>query len=121
MDLNREICLCFHVTQRKIVNFIRIEKPRRVGQLSECFGAGTGCGWCRPFLQELFDEAVSEGRTSAELPSPEDYARMRGKYVRDGGGTPCGSDRRPVKPTKCIGRHSRSHNIWSDGAGFPPR
>ena len=39
MDPNDELCLCFHVTQRKVVNFIRIEKPKRVGQLSECFGA----------------------------------------------------------------------------------
>ncbi len=88
MDLDREICLCFHVSRRKIVNFIRIEKPRRVGQLSECFGAGTGCGWCRPFLAQLFEEAVSQGRTVADLPSAQEYARRRSKYVRAGGGTP---------------------------------
>src|SRR5436853_6739470 len=83
-----ELCLCFHVTKRKVVNFIRIEKPKRVAQLSECFGAGTGCGWCRPFLQRLFEEAVAGGETSVDLPSAEDYARRRGKYVREGGGKP---------------------------------
>jgi NAD(P)H-nitrite reductase large subunit len=87
-DSNRQICLCFHVTQRKILNFIRIEKPKRVGQLSDCFGAGTGCGWCRPFLEKMFEQAVSDGHTQLELPTDEEYARMRGKYVRDGGGTP---------------------------------
>lgn len=87
-NLDQTICLCFHVTRRKIVNFIRIEKPKRAGQLSECFGAGTGCGWCRPFLEKLFDEAVSQGTTSADIPSPEEYARLRSRYVREGGGTP---------------------------------
>lgn len=87
-NLDREICLCFHVTRRKVVNFLRIEKPKRPGQLSECFGAGTGCGWCRPFLQELFAEAVSQGETKAEIPSPEEYAQQRSRYVRAGGGVP---------------------------------
>ena len=88
MDLDAELCLCFHVTRRKVVNFIRIEKPRRAGQLSECFGAGTGCGWCRPFLRRLFEEAQKEGAIEADLPSPEDYAKMREQYIREGKGTP---------------------------------
>jgi len=86
MDPNDELCLCFHVTQRKVVNFIRIEKPKRVGQLSECFGAGTGCGWCRPFLRRLFEQA--QGDASEELPSADEYAQARSKYVAEGGGTP---------------------------------
>ena len=86
--LDREICLCFHVTLRKVRNFIRVERPKRVGQMSECFGAGTGCGWCRPFLKQLFEDAVAESATKAELPSVEQYARMRSEYVREGGGTP---------------------------------
>jgi bacterioferritin-associated ferredoxin len=88
MEPNDELCLCFHVTQRKVINFLRVEKPRRVGQLSECFGAGTGCGWCRPFLQRLFDQAVAGGQTQADLPSAADYARQRAKYVRETGATP---------------------------------
>ena len=88
MDLNDELCLCFHVTKRKVVNFIRVEKPKRAGQLSECFGAGTGCGWCRPFLRKLFEQAVAGGETKVDLPTKEDYARMRSKYVHEGGGTP---------------------------------
>jgi len=88
MDLNDELCLCFHVTKRKVVNFIRVEKPKRAGQLSECFGAGTGCGWCVPFLRKLFEQAVAGGETAVDLPTKEDYARMRSKYVHEGGGTP---------------------------------
>jgi bacterioferritin-associated ferredoxin len=88
MEIDEELCLCFHVTKRKVLNFLRVEKPRRVGQLSECFGAGTGCGWCRPFLQRLFDAAAAEGPIEPELPSARDYAHDRSHYVRGGGGTP---------------------------------
>ncbi len=59
MELDDELCLCFHVTKRKVINFLRIAKLKRPSQLSECFGAGTGCGWCRPYLCRLFDEATT--------------------------------------------------------------
>jgi NAD(P)H-nitrite reductase large subunit len=88
MQPDDELCLCFHVTQRKVVNYLRVEKPQRVGQLADCFGAGTGCGWCRPFLQKLFDQAKAGGQIVAELPSEAEYARLRAKYVREGKGTP---------------------------------
>jgi NAD(P)H-nitrite reductase large subunit len=81
MGPDDEICLCFRVTRRKVENFIRVERPRRVGQLSECFGAGTGCGWCRPFLRRLYDAAAERG----DLPefgqmTAEEYARQRAEY-----------------------------------------
>src|SRR5437763_6498786 len=88
MQSDDELCLCFHVTKRKVVNFLRVEKPRRAGQLSECFGAGTGCGWCRPYLQKLFDAAVAGGEIVADEPTSEEYAKQRSRYVRAGGGTP---------------------------------
>lgn len=84
-----ELCLCFHVSLRKVRNFLRVEKPRRAAQLSECFGAGTGCGWCRPYLLRLFEQSQATGATGAgELPDSSDYARERGEYVREGKGTP---------------------------------
>ena len=90
MELDDELCLCFHVTRRKVESYIRIERPRRVGQLAECYGAGTGCGWCRPFLQRLFDRAQQPPATEApdDLPSADEYAHSRSDYVRAGGGTP---------------------------------
>ena len=88
MDLDDEICLCFHVTKRKLLNFARVEKPRRAGQMSECFGAGTGCGWCRTYLKRLFDEHQGQTGEPTSEPSAQDYARGRAKYVRSGGGTP---------------------------------
>ena len=88
MQSDDELCLCFHVTKRKVTNYLRIEKPQRVGQLSECFGAGTGCGWCRPFLKQLFEAAERGDIAQTRLPAASQYARERSHYVSAGGGTP---------------------------------
>lgn len=92
MQPDDHVCLCFHVTKRKVVNFIRIEKPQRASQLSECFGAGTGCGWCRKLLKRIFEEreALSSNveATIAGEPDFDVHARQRSDYVREGGGTP---------------------------------
>ena len=112
MDPDQELCLCFHVSLRKVQKFIRLEKPKVASQLSQCYGAGTGCGWCRPFLRRLLSEAqlVSDDRPGAEVDcpagrgkpaesddfiekrldqlDPEEYANLRIQYVRAGKGTP---------------------------------
>ncbi len=98
------VCLCFHVTRRKVVNFIRVEKPKRPSQLSQCFGAGTGCGWCRPYLERLLNDSLSHGQDSnycqPAQPDPaseaadtveltfEQYKKARSAYVSQGKGTP---------------------------------
>ena len=87
LELDDELCLCFHVTKRKVVNYLRVEKPKRPGQLADCFGAGTGCGWCRKYLRKLFDEYQGESGSEPE-PSAAEYARGRSAYVKSGGGTP---------------------------------
>ena len=74
MELDDELCLCFHVTKRKVINYLRVERPQRESQLSECHGAGTGCGWCRPFLKKLFEAAACRTSAAAELP---DRRRIR--------------------------------------------
>jgi bacterioferritin-associated ferredoxin len=88
MDLDAKVCYCFHVTQRKLLNFLRVERPRVASQLSQCGGAGTGCGWCIPFLKQLFEAATKGGTTDLEGLTPEEYARRRAAYVRAGKGTP---------------------------------
>jgi len=100
-----EICLCFHVTKRKVANHIRIERPRRASQLSECFGAGTGCGWCRPYLERLFEQAARDGQTQADIPDAADYTRLRGQYIHDGGGTP------PPGATPAHGSSGEEHHV----------
>ncbi|MGC3970055.1 MAG: (2Fe-2S)-binding protein [Pirellulales bacterium] len=88
MQLDDEVCLCFHVTKRKLQNFLRVEKPRRVAQMSDCFGAGTGCGWCRKYLRVMFDAHQAGSAASVEDPASGDYAKNRAEYIRAGGGTP---------------------------------
>lgn len=84
MELDDTICYCFHISKRKILNFIRIHEPRRASQLSECGGAGSGCGWCIPYLKRYF----AEREAADDAIAPEEYARQRGQYIRAGKGTP---------------------------------
>lgn len=84
MELDEDLCVCFHVSRRKVLNFLRVQCPHRAGQLANCFGAGTGCGWCRPFLQQLFDEAQTGDADPRRLPTEEDYRTLREGYLRAG-------------------------------------
>lgn len=98
MELDDTICYCFHISKRKILNFIRVHRPRRASQISECGGAGTGCGWCVPFLKRYFNEScpgavpaadsAGAGAPLNEDLTPEEYARKRAGYIREGGGKP---------------------------------
>ena len=88
MELDDELCLCFHVTKRKVVNYIRVERPRAASQLSGCYGAGTGCGWCRTYIKLLFQQTAGGDDVAGDEPSAQEYARDRGAYVRAGHGTP---------------------------------
>lgn len=88
MNLDHQVCHCFHVTRRKLVNFLRVVRPRVASQLSQCGGAGTGCGWCVPFLKQLYRQAAEGGATELESLSPEEYERLRAAYVRAGKGKP---------------------------------
>lgn len=98
MNLDDKVCLCFHVTRRKLVNWVRHNSPKVPSQLSMCGGAGTGCGWCIPFLKQIYRqgtvpvggcaacEAVPED--TLQTLSAEEYAALRADYVKAGHGTP---------------------------------
>lgn len=98
MNLDDKVCYCFHVSQRKLVNWVRLNNPKVPSQLSECGGAGTGCGWCIPFLKRLFKQHAAGLSTPACQPSlsedglaeltPEEYAALRAEYVKAGHGVP---------------------------------
>ena len=88
MNTDQKVCYCFHVTRRKLAAFIRQRRPKVASQLSECGGAGTGCGWCIPFLRQLHQQAALGGETELERLTPSEYERRRAAYVRAGKGTP---------------------------------
>jgi bacterioferritin-associated ferredoxin len=89
VDLDAKVCYCFHVTQRKLLNYLRLTRPRVPSQLSECGGAGTGCGWCVPYLKQLFRKVCGDGAPcELEQVNPSEYAQQRAAYVRSGKGAP---------------------------------
>ncbi|MFN7875012.1 MAG: bacterioferritin-associated ferredoxin [Pirellula sp.] len=88
MKPDDELCLCFHITWRKVINYIRVNKITRPSQLHECGGAGSGCGWCRKQLTKLTSEIQQCPPTSDTIeewlndrsPNKESYAEGRQKY-----------------------------------------
>ncbi len=70
------ICLCYRVSLRKLVNYARRERPARASRMSECLDAGTGCGWCIPFLERIW----SDPDGIALDVDPEAYAAQRSAY-----------------------------------------
>lgn len=88
MKPDDELCLCFHVTWRKVINYVRVHNVSRPSQLHDCGGAGTGCGWCRKQLSRLTEEIQKCPPTSDTIedwledrsPNKELYAAGRQKY-----------------------------------------
>lgn len=88
MGPDDRVCYCFHVSLRKLVHHARRERPRKASQLSECLGAGTGCGWCIPILRKI--HADLEKRIDPQcifdidgLPeTASDYAEGRRTYLK---------------------------------------
>ena len=83
MELDDKLCYCFHVSRRKVVNFIRINQPVVPSQLSECNSAGTGCGWCVPFLKKCFDAESGIADADIEM-TAEEYEAQRAAYIAAG-------------------------------------
>jgi bacterioferritin-associated ferredoxin len=81
------VCYCFHVSKRKILNFLRVRRPRRASQLSECGGAGTGCGWCVRYLETCFRQQTETADSPSETEQDaETYAAGRAAYLQAGKG-----------------------------------
>jgi len=78
MNLDDRICYCYGVSMRKLVRFAQRTRPQRPSQMTECLGAGTGCGWCIPFLKK-----IAENPEAAEIDelTPEEYAEKRKSYI----------------------------------------
>jgi len=109
------VCLCFRVSQRKLVAFMERTRPRVASQLSDCLGAGTGCHWCVPFLRRMHEQWSAGERVDLRV-SPVTYAEKRARYRatgtrdesfddpdsatrRDGGGADEGGGAPPPDPS----------------------
>ena len=76
MEIDAKVCYCFHVSKRKILSFIRHEKPKVASMISECGGAGSGCGWCVPFLKQIHAQCLESGTANLEILHTDDYAKV---------------------------------------------
>jgi bacterioferritin-associated ferredoxin len=83
MQEHDDVCVCFHVSLNKIRKFVRLSHPKLPTQISECYGAGTGCGWCIPFLEKIF-EAETKGEKPDLRMTREEYRRRRKAYHEEG-------------------------------------
>ena len=79
---DEEVCVCFHVPRRKVEAWMRRERPKVISQVSQCLGAGTGCGWCISFLKAIHAELL-EGGPPFEMPGRKEYLEKRKAYHRD--------------------------------------
>lgn len=84
MGPDDKICYCYNVPFRKLWHYARQNRLQRPSQLSECLGAGTGCGWCIPVLKRIFEQvqANSDQLTLLDM-SPEEYAERRKTYIQE--------------------------------------
>ena len=83
MHPDDHVCLCFHVSLRKIRNYLAREDPPVASLISECLGAGTGCQWCVPFLKHLHAQHA-KGETPDLAVSPEKYVQARLTFHKTG-------------------------------------
>jgi NAD(P)H-nitrite reductase large subunit len=79
MDKHDPVCVCHKVSMAKLVSFIEREQPKVASQLSDCLGAGTGCGWCIPFLEKLHEQH-SAGESMNLHVDHERYLERRAAY-----------------------------------------
>lgn len=88
MQADDELCLCFHISCRKVLNYIRIHQVKLPSQLAECGGAGTGCGWCRKQLEKLLILSAGSPPGAGEIeewlasntPDRQKYVEARERY-----------------------------------------
>lgn len=96
MKVDDELCMCFHVSWRKVINYIRVHRIKVPSQIAECQGAGTGCGWCRKAMRRLVEKVEQAEPTAENLQawldeeysSSSQYSEGRKQHIAAGHGTP---------------------------------
>lgn len=82
MGPDDKICYCYNVPYRKLVSYARRHQLKRASQLSECLGAGTGCGWCIPILKRIFEQEDDAAGPPIDM-TAEEYAERRQSYIKN--------------------------------------
>jgi NAD(P)H-nitrite reductase large subunit len=75
------VCFCYHVSLRKIVNYVRRERPPVASLISECLSAGTGCGWCVPILRKLHHDVIAGDEHTLDELDATGYEQLRGEWI----------------------------------------
>lgn len=83
MKPDDNVCLCYHVSLRKIRAYLAREDPPVASLISECLGAGSGCRWCVPFLERLHAQHERGETPDIEVDS-DDYRAGRVEFRRSG-------------------------------------
>jgi len=83
MQPDDHICLCFGVSLGKIRSYLAREDPKVASLISECLGAGTGCGWCVPYLKDLHAQHQA-GQMPTIEGSTKDYKEGRLHFKESG-------------------------------------
>ena len=81
MKSEDHVCVCHRVSLGKLLSYIERENPKVASQLSECLDAGTGCGWCIPFLEKLHKQ-YSIGKPMELGVDHERYVERRDVYKK---------------------------------------
>ncbi len=81
MEIDDEICYCYHVSMRKLMHYSRRVKPQRPSLMTGCLGAGTGCGWCVPFLVKIAEDPDAFALSDMTV---DQYAESRKTYRTSG-------------------------------------
>lgn len=76
MNLDDDLCYCYHVSMRKLINFSKRTRPDRPSLMTQCLNAGTGCGWCIPFLVKI----ATDPDSFAVQWTADQYAEQRQAY-----------------------------------------
>ena len=86
MTPDDDICYCYHVPLRKLHNFAKRSDLQRPSQMSECLGAGTGCGWCIPILKKIYEASCMQNEDIQQIVdmTAEQYAQARDRYRKSG-------------------------------------
>ena len=96
-----ELCVCFHVARAKVVRYVERERPAVASLISHCLSAGTGCGWCIPFLEKIHEDVIAGREAGGPPMSREEYLARRREYHARIKGLPDGVSRGggPPSPT----------------------